>query len=184
MNKYLGLLFTRNPIKYLRKRGVKIGENVRVTVYPYFWDYPKIGSEPHLIEIGDNSILSYGISFVTHDAGINISKKYNDKYKDLIYYGRIKIGNNVFIGCNTTILPNISIGDNSIVGACSLVTKSIPSGEVWAGVPAKFICSIEEYSNKKLDLMKKMNGINVSELKDKYKKITSEIADSIEGSRN
>jgi len=46
---------------------------------------------------------------------------------------------NVFIGAHTTILKGVTIGENSIVGACSVVTKNIPSNELWAGNPAKFI---------------------------------------------
>ena len=54
-------------------------------------------------------------------------------------YGRIKIGNNCFIGCRSILLPGVTIGDNSIIGAGSVVTKDVPSGEVWAGNPARFI---------------------------------------------
>ena len=53
--------------------------------------------------------------------------------------GAVIIEKNVFIGANCTILKGVSIGDNSIVGACSVVTKSIPPNEIWAGNPAKFI---------------------------------------------
>lgn len=54
-------------------------------------------------------------------------------------YGKIKIGNNVFLGANTVITKSVTIGDNVIVGAGSIVTKDIPSNEIWAGVPARFI---------------------------------------------
>ena len=47
-------------------------------------------------------------------------------------------------------MPNVVIGNNCIVGACSLVTKDIPNDEVWAGNPAKFICTIGEYAEKML----------------------------------
>jgi acetyltransferase-like isoleucine patch superfamily enzyme len=51
----------------------------------------------------------------------------------------VLIDNRVFIGAHTTILKGVHIGENSVVGACSVVTKSIPANEVWAGNPAKFI---------------------------------------------
>lgn len=51
----------------------------------------------------------------------------------------IRIGNDVWIGANTIVLKGICIGDRSVIGAGSVVTKDIPSDEVWAGNPAKFI---------------------------------------------
>jgi len=56
----------------------------------------------------------------------------------------IEIGNDVFIGANATILKGVTIGDRSIVGACSVVTKSIPADEVWAGNPARFIRKLDK----------------------------------------
>lgn len=52
------------------------------------------------------------------------------------------IEDNVFIGAHSTILKGVTIGTNSIIGACSVVTKSIPPNEIWAGNPAKFIRKI------------------------------------------
>lgn len=62
--------------------------------------------------------------------------------------GRVVIGNNVFIGINTIILPGVEIGDNVIIGAGSIVTKNILSNTVACGVPARALCSIEEYYTK------------------------------------
>ena len=53
--------------------------------------------------------------------------------------GTIKIGNNGVIGCKSTILPGVTIGDDCIIGAGSFVTKSVPSGEVWREGPSHFI---------------------------------------------
>jgi UDP-3-O-[3-hydroxymyristoyl] glucosamine N-acyltransferase len=55
--------------------------------------------------------------------------------------GSVKIGRNCFIGANSTIKQHLKIGDNSVVGMGSVVTKNIPSGEVWAGNPARFLKS-------------------------------------------
>ena len=58
-------------------------------------------------------------------------------------YGKVKIGNNVFIGAHSIIAKSVNIGDNVIIGAGSVVTKDIPSNEIWAGVPARFIKKFE-----------------------------------------
>ncbi len=60
----------------------------------------------------------------------------------------VKIGDNTFIGQRVTILCGVEIGSNCIVGAGSVVTKSIPDGMVFAGNPARKICTIEEYTQK------------------------------------
>lgn len=53
--------------------------------------------------------------------------------------GHVHIKKNAFIGCNTVILHGVTIGENSIVGAASVVTKDIPDNEIWGGCPAHFI---------------------------------------------
>ncbi len=73
-----------------------------------------------------------------------------EKYQDARNFGRIKIGKNCFIGNNCTILPGVEVGDNCILGAGSVLSSSMPANSVFAGVPAKFICSIEEYGDKAL----------------------------------
>lgn len=97
-----------------------------------------MGSEPYLISIGDDTLISFDVTFITHDGAIKCFKS-QEKYKDIVRFGKIEIGSNCFIGCKSIIMPNIKIGDNCIIGAGSIVTKNVPSGEVWAGNPAKFL---------------------------------------------
>ncbi|WP_102412056.1 DapH/DapD/GlmU-related protein [Beduinella massiliensis] len=125
-------------IKLARKLGVKIGENCRLISFPQF------GSEPYLIEIGDHVTVSSDVSFVNHDGGTWVFREH-DPYKNVIKFGRIRIGNNCFIGMRSTIMPGVSIGDDCVVGACSLVTKSIPPGEVW-GRGYQLISSVQQKS--------------------------------------
>ena len=103
----------------------------------------------NLISIGNNVHCASNTHFITHDvAHVMLNNKYNvDTYCERI--GCIKIGNNVFVGANVTILMNVEIGDNIIIGANSVVTKSIPSNSVIAGVPAKIIKSFDEYVNNR-----------------------------------
>ncbi len=91
-----------------------------------------------LITIGDNVTLAPRVHILCHDA----STCHHLGYARI---GRVNIGNNVFIGADTVILPGVSIGDNAVVGANSTVTKSIPADVVVAGNPAKIICTIDEY---------------------------------------
>lgn len=115
-------------IRYARKIGVSVGDNCR------FVDHPNFGSEPYLISIGSHVLISFGVTFITHDASTWVFRE-TEKYKKVYKFGKISVGNNCFIGAKSIILPSIHIGDDCIIGAGSLVTKDIPSGEVWADCP-------------------------------------------------
>jgi acetyltransferase-like isoleucine patch superfamily enzyme len=118
--------------------GLRIGKDVRISGRPYF------GGEPYLISIGNHVTISFNVSFVTHDGATWVFRD-RPEYKGLQRFGRIDIGDNVFVGANTTILPGVTIGSNVVVGAGSVVTKDLPGDAVYAGVPARFICSLDEY---------------------------------------
>lgn len=135
---YLNLI---SPNKVADISGVRFGENCHFNTRSF-------GSEPFMIDIGDNFYTSKGVNFVTHDGGVNVLRNVYPEYKNADLFGKIKIGNNVFVGINTTILPNTIIGDNVIVGASSLVKGQLKSNSVYAGVPVKYICSIEDYFEK------------------------------------
>ena len=69
------------------------------------------------------------------------------------YFGKIIIGDRCFIGLKCLLLPGVVLGERTIVGAGSVVTKSFPQGNVViAGNPAKVICTVEEFQNKKRDI--------------------------------
>lgn len=131
----------KNPIGYARHLGVTIGEGCRLMGSPNW------GSEPWLITLGNHSEVSCDCSFITHD-GATWVFRHEERYKNVVKFGKINIGNHCFIGARSTIMPGISIGDRSIVAACSFVNKSIPAGEVWGGVPAHFITTVDEYAEK------------------------------------
>ena len=138
---YNKILFKRNPCKWAEKQGVTVGKNVRFTGNINF------GSEPYLVTLG-NHVCIAGAEFITHDGSVWVIRGMNPNIGELVGYGRIIVKDNVFIGKNTTILRGVTIGENTIVGACSLVNKSLEPNSVYAGVPAKRICSIEEYTEK------------------------------------
>lgn len=87
------------------------------------------------VRIGGNTII-YDTNFHSLDAKERTSIPEN---RENIVTGNIVIGNNVFIGGHCIILKGVTIGDNSIIGAGSLVSRNIPPNEVWAGNPIKFL---------------------------------------------
>ena len=102
----------------------------------------------NLISIGNNVHLASNVKFITHDIShVMMNKLYGEGFYEMI--GCIEIGNNVFIGSNVTVLLNVKIGDNVIVGAGSVVTKDIPSNSIAAGVPAKVIGTFDKFAEKR-----------------------------------
>lgn len=63
-------------------------------------------------------------------------------------FGKVKIGNNVYIGTNSLIMPGVTVGNNVLIAAGSVVTHSIPDNVVIGGNPAHIICSFEDYYEK------------------------------------
>lgn len=161
--------FFHNPVKYARKIGVKVG------IETHFVDCPSFSSEPWLISIGESTNISSGVSFITHDGGRWVLDHLYPQDAPFYKIGPISVGSNCFIGMGTMILPNVCIGDNCVVGGGSIVTKSIPKGQVWAGVPAHFVCTIEEYREKMLKQRKDINWKDYWEDKERELKRVFEI---------
>jgi acetyltransferase-like isoleucine patch superfamily enzyme len=133
------ILLTRYKMK-----GLQVADDCRFSAIPDF------GSEPYLISIGKHVGIASGVTFLTHDGGTFVFR-HLPKYKGVINYGRITIYDNCMIGLGTIILPGVSIGPNSVIGAHSVVTKTVPPNTVAAGVPARPIMSVEEYAEKCLE---------------------------------
>lgn len=135
---------SKSYTKYLRKKGVQIGNNV--TFHEPSTNYIDV-QKPFLITIGNNVEITRGVIIITHDYSWSVLKS---KYFEIIgSRKKVTIGNNVFIGMNTIILKGVTIGDNVIIGANSVVTKNIPSETVYCGSPAKKICTLDEYYLKR-----------------------------------
>lgn len=130
-------------IKYLRSKGCKIGEEC-------FFYSPKhtLIDETSLrfIKIGNYVQITRGVIILGHDYAYSVL---GNVYYDLPRPQKMTVvGNNVFLGMNAIILNGVEVGDNVIIGAGSVVSKDCPSNGVYAGNPAKYICSLEEYYSK------------------------------------
>lgn len=131
-------------INYLRNLGCKIGE--RTVIFE-----PKNTlidtSRPWLIKIGDDVKITRNVTILTHGYDFVVLRNiYNEV---LGSSGKVTIGDNVFIGMNSTILKGVNIGSNVIIGANSLVNSNIPDNVVVTGNPARIIMTIQEYYEKR-----------------------------------
>ena len=99
--------------------------------------------DPHLVELGDNVWITSGCHLLCHDASVIMINIMRSGHRDRV--GPIVIGSHSFLGNNVIVLPGITIGSKTIIGAGSVVTKDIPDKAVYAGNPARFVCGFEDY---------------------------------------
>lgn len=132
---------------WLRKKGCKVGKNVE---WHGLRDISIDTTRPSLVEIGNDVCFTRGCTILTHGYDWMVLRNLYDEI--ISSSGKVKIGNNVFIGTWTTVLKGVTIGDNCIIGACTLVNKDVPSNSVAAGNPVKVICSVEEYHERRKQL--------------------------------
>lgn len=149
-------------VDYLKKIGIRVGD--RTVIYAPTKTCIDT-TRPWLIEIGDDVKITEGVTILTH--GYDWSVLQNVYGEILGSAGKVKIGNNVFVGMKSTILKGVEIGDNVIIGANSLVNKDIPSNVVVAGNPARVIMSIDEYYQKRKLVQEK----EATELVKEYRKV-------------
>lgn len=138
------LLSGKQKLKQLKRHGMIIGKGCEILN-----DY-EFGSEPYLICIGDNVRIAPGVKITTHDGGCWVLRNLYPELATADRFGRVIIGDNCHIGMNAMIMPGVTIGSNCIIGACAVVTHNIPDNTVVAGIPARPLCSLEEYRDKHL----------------------------------
>jgi acetyltransferase-like isoleucine patch superfamily enzyme len=127
---FFGNLLRFIHLSFLRASGAKIGKNTMISLGA------KIDTRRGEVIIGNDCLITHGCYILSHDGAAHMLNSDDDGK------GKVKIGNNVFIGVNSVVLRNVSIGDNSIIGAGSLVNIDIPEGVVAAGNPVKIIKEI------------------------------------------
>lgn len=141
LKEFLYRLRGEHTTEKLISRGMVVGKNFKrlngVILDPdHCW----------LIEIGDNVTMAPRVHILCHDASTKIFLNYTK-------IGRVTVGDNVFIGAESVVLPGVTIGSNVIIGANSTVTHDIPPNSVAVGSPARVMCTLEDYLTKEKDRM-------------------------------
>lgn len=126
----------RRYIERLVRRGLTLGPNVYLND-GFFID----PSHCHLITIDEGAVFGPSVTLLAHDAS---SLKLIGKTK----IQAVRVGRGAFVGARSIMLPGSEVGDGSILGAGSVLLTRVPPGEVWAGNPARRICSVAEYRAK------------------------------------
>ncbi|WP_242927538.1 acyltransferase [Pontibacter vulgaris] len=135
INLYRKILWTDE--QYARHIGVKIGDKCSIATR-YF------GSEPYLIEIGNHVQITSDVRFFTHGGGW----VFREEHPSFDCFGKIKVGNNVYIGNCSMIMPGVSIGDNVVIGAGTIVTRSIENNCVVVGNPGRVVGEVKDLKRK------------------------------------
>ena len=112
-------------------KNIRVGKNVFINARCKFQDQGGI-------RIGDNCLIGHNVTLAT------LNHDFNPNNRAAIYPKPVRIGNNVWIGSDSTILPGITIGDGAIIGAGSVVTKDVPANTIVAGNPARKMKHIKE----------------------------------------
>jgi acetyltransferase-like isoleucine patch superfamily enzyme len=127
-----------NPYQYFAKKGAHLGTNVEFLGSSIH----SLGSEPYLVSIGDGTTISEAVLFITHDGGLRVVRK---QHPEAQRFAPIHVGANCFIGARSILMPGVTIGDGTVIGAGSVVTKDIEGNVVAAGNPARVIKTVAEY---------------------------------------
>ena len=123
--------------------GTKIGAFVEVQKNSSIGKNCKISSHTFICEgvaVGDDSFIGHGVMFINDNfpKAVNAKGEMESEKDWSDRFVKTNVGRRVSIGSNATILGGVSIGDGSLIGAGSVVTKNVPDGEIWAGNPARF----------------------------------------------
>lgn len=137
---------SKKRTKYIVKHHIfkSVGDN-------FFFQPRMLPSDPELIKFHNNVTVASGVNFITHDIIDNVL---NNLGKGWFNYnsGCIEVMDNVFIGSNATILPNVKINSNVIIAAGSVVTKDVEENTIVAGSPAKVVGKFDEYVEKRKEV--------------------------------
>ena len=143
--KFFPRFMTSNDLcDILHQGGIHVGKG---TVFYYPYTITVDMERPWMISIGEYCKITKGVIILAHDYSRSVIRRSHDLI--IGEAGRTLIGDNVFIGMNSIILMGSQIGNNCIVGAGSVVKGDFPDNSVIAGNPAKVICTLDQYVNKR-----------------------------------
>ena len=128
-------IWVEPPIYFMYGKHIFVGEGTYINVNCTFVDDGRI-------EIGKNVLFGPSVNVAT------VGHPINPTMREYMYAATVKIGNNVWIGANATICPGVTIGDNSVIGAGSVVTQDIPANCIAAGNPCRVIREINEHDKE------------------------------------
>ncbi len=151
-----------DPVGYARSIGVNVGHDCRLLDVTF-------STEPYLIHIGDH-VSATKTHFETHDGGV---WPLRGEFPEIDIVRPVHIGNNVYLGYGCIVLPGVTIGNNTIVGAGSIVTRDIPENSVCAGIPARVIKTLDEYSSNALRSAHMTKNLTPKEKRDYYTQLYS-----------
>ena len=128
---------------YIKKHNMfgAVGENC-------YFQSNVLPAESFLVYLHDNVAVSAGVRIITHSA-LNTVFNHEEKTDQyLCRFGKVEIGNNVYIGADAIINYGVTVGDNCIIAAGAVVTKDVPAGSIVGGVPARVIGTYEDAKEK------------------------------------
>lgn len=141
--------------KQARLSGVEIGS--KSFINSKFWS-----NEAYLIKIGNNCAITNGVKIFTH-GGSRVARL---KYPKFDCFGKVVLGDNVYVGTNALIMPGVTIGSNVLIAAGSVVTNSVPSNVVIGGNPARIVCTLDQYIEKNMPFNLNSKGISSKKMKE------------------
>ena len=142
-------LYKKKYPKFLKRIGIQIPDNYYEGGHGFI--HPSVvfdGNDFSLISIGKNTTISVDVNFLTHDYSISKGLTAIGAGESGRFLKPIAVGENCFIGMRSVLLPGTTIGNNVIVGACSVVKGTVPDGVVVAGNPARVLCTTEEWAKR------------------------------------
>lgn len=132
-------------VSYLRRLGVEVGDNTK-----FFAPRNVVVdvTRPYLLKIGKGVKITSGVTILTHDFSYSVLRRTHHSIQNECA-GYTLIGDNCFLGMNSIIMGGVHLGNNVIVATGAVVTKDVPDNMVVAGVPAKPVCTLEEFYERR-----------------------------------